>query len=72
MQSVVQGVGLAFMGLDMKVERPTFAGDTIHVDCEVLVSRSSSKPGRGVVTTRNLVVNQRGETVMVYTRPPGL
>jgi acyl dehydratase len=67
MQSVVQGVGLAFLGLDMKVEGPTFAGDTIHVDCEVLVSRSASKPGRGVVTTRNVVVNQRGETVMVYT-----
>lgn len=32
MQSVVQGVGLAFLGLDMKVEGPTFAGDTIHVD----------------------------------------
>jgi acyl dehydratase len=67
MQSVVQGVGLAFLGLDMKVEGPTFAGDTIHVDCEVLVSRPASKPGRGVVTTRNLIVNQRGETVMVYT-----
>lgn len=67
MQSVVQGVGLAFLGLEMKVEGPTFAGDTIHVDCEVLVSRPASKPGRGVVTTRNLIVNQRGETVMVYT-----
>jgi acyl dehydratase len=67
MQSVVQGVGLAFLGLEMKVEGPTMAGDTIHVDCEVLVSRAASKPGRGVVTTRNVIVNQRGETVMVYT-----
>jgi acyl dehydratase len=67
MQSVVQGVGLAFLGLDMKVERPTMSGDTIHVECEVLVSRAASKPGRGVVTTRNHIVNQRGEVVMVYT-----
>jgi acyl dehydratase len=67
MQSVVQGVGLAFLGLDMKVERPTMAGDTIHVECEVLVSRPASKPGRGVVTTRNTILNQRGEVVMVYT-----
>jgi acyl dehydratase len=67
MQSVVQGVGLAFLGLDMKVERPTMAGDTIHVACEVLVSRPASKPGRGVVTTRNRIINQRGEVVMTYT-----
>jgi acyl dehydratase len=67
MQSVVQGVGLAFLGLDMKVEGPSMAGDTIHVDCEVLVSRPASKPGRGVVTTRNVVFNQRGEPVMTYT-----
>ena len=60
-------VGLAFLGLDMKVERPTMSGDTIHVECEVLVSRAASKPGRGVVTTRNVVMNQHGEVVMVYT-----
>jgi acyl dehydratase len=67
MQSVVQGVGLAFLGLEMKVEKPTMSGDTIHVECEVLVSRPASKPGRGVVTTRNVIVNQRGDVVMVYT-----
>lgn len=67
MQSVVQGVGLAFLGLEMKVEGPTFSGDTIHVVCEVLVSRPTGKPGRGIVTTRNQVVNQHGVVVMTYT-----
>ncbi len=67
MQSVVQGVGLAFIGLEMAVERPTFTGDTIHVTCEVLVSRATGKPGRGIVTTRNRVINQRGECAMTYT-----
>jgi acyl dehydratase len=67
MQSVVQGVGLAFMGLEMTVERPTFTGDTIHVECEVLVSRATSKPGRGIVTTRNRVLNRHGDCAMVYT-----
>lgn len=67
MQSVVQGVGLAFLGLEMKVEGPSFAGDTIHVECEVLVSRPTGKPGRGIVTTRNRVVNQHGTAVMTYT-----
>ena len=67
MQSVVQGTGLAFLGLEMKVERPTFAGDTIHLLVEVLEARAASKPGRGIVKTRNTVLNQSGETVMVYT-----
>lgn len=67
MQSVVQGVGLAFLGLQMTVERPTFAGDTVHLECEVTESRPSKKTGRGVVTTINRVINQKGETVMTYT-----
>ena len=67
MQSVVQGTGLAFIGLKMQVEAPTFTGDTVTVECEVTVSRATSKPGRGIVTTRNRVLNQRGECVMVYT-----
>jgi acyl dehydratase len=67
MQSVVQGVGLAFLGMELAVERPTFAGDTIHVDCEVIECRATSKPGRGIVKTRNVVLNQNGEAVMVYT-----
>jgi len=67
MQSVVQGTGLAFLGMELKVEAPTFAGDTIHVVCKVTESRATSCPGRGIVKTQNTVVNQRGETVMVYT-----
>ena len=55
------------MGLEMSVEGPTLAGDTIHVECEVLVSRATGKPGRGIVTTRNRVVNQRGAAAMTYT-----
>ncbi len=62
----IHGTGLAFMHTDMKVAAPVYAGDTITVVVEVTESRATSKPGRGVVTTRNTVVNQRGETVMVY------
>ncbi len=67
MQSVVQRTGLAFLGLEMQVHAPSFAGDTIHVQVEVLVSRPTAKLGRGIVTTRNQVVNQRGAAVMTYT-----
>ena len=67
MQSVVQGVGLAFLGMDLDVKGPTFAGDTIRLECEVLESRPTSKAGRGFVKTRNSVLNQRSEPVLVYT-----
>ena len=67
MQSVVQGTGLAFLGAEMSVLGPTFSGDTILVECEVLESRATKKPGRGIVKTRNTVLNQKGEAIMVYT-----
>lgn len=66
MQSVMQHTGLAFLGMELKIERPTFAGDTIHVRCEVTEARPTSKPGRGIVTTLNEVVNQKGEVVLTY------
>jgi acyl dehydratase len=38
-----------------------FAGDTIHVECEVVEARlSRNRPGRGLVRTRNKVVKQDG------------
>ena len=67
MQSVVQGTGLAFLGMELSVLGPSFSGDTIHVECEVTESRATKTPGRGIVKTRNTVVNQAGEAVIVYT-----
>ena len=51
---------------ELKVLGPTNVGDTIHVEVEVLNVRATSKGNRGIVTTRNDVVNQRGETVVTY------
>lgn len=65
--STLQRTGIAFLGMDFKVSGPSFAGDTIYVACEVIVARLTSKPGRGIVTTRNEVRNQRGELVLTYT-----
>ncbi len=64
--NVLHGTGLAFMHSDLEIRKPVYVGDTIHVAVEVTESRASSRPGRGVVTTRNLVRNQRGEAVMEY------
>jgi acyl dehydratase len=58
--------GLAFLGTTLEIHGPTLVGDTLHVQCEVIEQRMTSKPGRGLVRTRNLVVNQHGKTVMTY------
>lgn len=63
----MQFTGLAFLGAEIDVKGPTVVGDTIHVEAEVIVSRPTSKGDRGLVRTRNAIVNQRGETVLVYT-----
>jgi acyl dehydratase len=64
---VLHGTGLAFMGMELSVQRPVFVGDTIEVVVEVTESRASSKAGRGVVVATNTVYNQRGEAVLVFT-----
>ncbi len=67
-QATLQGTGLAFIQMELELKGPTFAGDTIHVEVEVIESRPSSKdPRRGLVRTRNQIVNQKGETVIIYT-----
>lgn len=64
--ATANGTGMAFLQTSLNVLGPTFAGDTIHVRFEVVESRPAQKGGRGLVRTRNLVVNQHGETVMEY------
>lgn len=61
------GTGLAFVHMELDVRRPTFVGDTLEVVVEITSSRATSKPGRGVVESRNTVYNDRGEDVLVYT-----
>ena len=67
MQTVLQKTGLAFLDMEMKVLGPTFAGDTIHVEVEVIESRTTKKPDRGLVRTRNSVFTQAGTKVLEYT-----
>lgn len=62
-----QAAGMAFLNAEVDMQGPTFVGDTLCVDCEVIERRATSKPDRGLVRTRNAVLNQRGESVLVYT-----
>jgi acyl dehydratase len=66
MQSTMQRTGMAFLACDLRILRPTVAGDTIHVQAEVVEARATSKPGRGLMRTANRVVNQRSEVVATY------
>jgi acyl dehydratase len=53
--------------MDLDIKGPVYVGDTLGVIVEVTEQRPTSKGDRGLVTTRNEVVNQRGEVVLVYT-----
>ncbi len=65
--ATMQHTGFAFLNMQLDVKAPTFAGDTIHVECEVVESRrSASRPNRGLVRTFNRVVKQDGSTVLTY------
>ncbi len=67
LNATAQGTGLAFLHMEMNVEAPVLHGDTIHVESEVTEIRPAKKGGRGLVRTRNRIMNQRGETVITYT-----
>ena len=62
----MQDTGLAFLNATLDVKGPTLVGDTIHVECEVMEHRLTSKGDRGLVRFANKVVNQRAETVLEY------
>lgn len=66
MQSTMQRTGMAFLECDLRILKPTVAGDTLHVRCEVVEARATSKPGRGLLRTFNQVTNQRDEVVATY------
>ena len=62
-----QDTFLAILGVDkMRMLRPVYVGDTIHVEVEVLTKRETSRGDRGVLNSLFRVKNQRGEAVMEY------
>lgn len=65
-QSTMQHTGLAMLEANLKMLGPTNVGDTIHVEVEVLSVRQTSKGNRGIVKTKNDIVNQKGETVATF------
>ncbi len=67
-QATMQHTGYAFLGMQFDVKGPAFAGDTIHVECEVIEARrSASRPDRGLVRTRNVIRKEDGSATIEYT-----
>lgn len=66
--SVIQGHGMGFLNMTMDIKGPTYVGDTIYVECEVIESRESKgRPGAALSRTRNRIIKQDGTVVMEYT-----
>lgn len=62
------------VGVDAKVLRPTWPGDTLHVEVEIAERRKTSKGGT-LVGLKHTLKNQRGEIPLefierVYFLPP--
>ncbi len=62
----MERTGLAFLEANFFVKGPTYVGDTIHADVEVLEARPTSKPGRGLVRFRITVRKGDGSECIVY------
>jgi acyl dehydratase len=60
------GMGL---GVDsLRWHRPVLPGDTLRITIEVVAARvSRSQPGRGLVTTRTVTLNQHDQQVQEFT-----
>jgi acyl dehydratase len=54
---------------EVRLPHPVFEGDTIYSQSEVLAARESrSHPDAGIVVVRTAGFNQRGETIITFTR----
>ena len=78
MQSgLIEGTTLAFREINnWKFAKPTFIGDTVHVEVEVVGTKALRRLGGGAVEIALSVKNQREEivmkgiwTVLIVSRP---
>jgi acyl dehydratase len=69
-QDTTLGTTIANLGWDqVKFPKPVFLGDTLRAESEVLEVRpSGSRPECGIVTFKQIALNQRNEVVASCTR----
>lgn len=64
-KALFRGSLIAFLGMEsVRFLAPVRIGDTITVETEVTDKRETSKPDRGVLATKSVTKNQRGEVVL--------
>ncbi|GAC1574590.1 MAG: MaoC family dehydratase N-terminal domain-containing protein [Candidatus Dormibacteria bacterium] len=64
---VMRGTGIAMLEAShLKHVAPVFVGDTIHSVVEIVESRATRKPERGLVGSDIRVLNQDGTAVLLY------
>ena len=63
--NLIDGTAVALLDLDWSFKAPVKIGDTIHARVTPAEKRPSRTPGRGVLTLRLEVFNQRDELVQV-------
>ena len=60
--------GIIGLGGEIRWTKPVRPGDTLRVESEILeITPSRSKPSQGVVRVRNVMLNQNGDQVQVFT-----
>lgn len=60
---IILGTTIALLGVEVKWPAPVKAGDTIHVESEVIETRPTKNPGRGIIKMKLLVYNQNDVVV---------
>lgn len=60
---LMEGALFSVLENRLKFPKPTFIGDTIRVEIEVVEQKQTSRPDRGIIGFMRKAINQRGEMV---------
>lgn len=65
--NLIDGTALALLNVDWDFRAPVRIGDTVHARVTPTGKKPTQKPGRGTLTLRFEVMNQRSEVVQIGT-----
>jgi acyl dehydratase len=65
--NLIDGTAMALLNLNWDFQGPVRIGDTVHARVTPIAKKPTQKPGRGTLTLRFEVLNQRDETVQTGT-----
>jgi acyl dehydratase len=65
-QTIIQGTGLALLGLSLKAHAPVRVGDSIWATVAITQIKPTSKNNRAIVSSRVEIFNQDEQRVLSY------